>query len=370
MYQSISRNKTIATLLALATILVLVLPACTQKGQGKEQEQKKEVKRTTYATAPIQVINPEYEISVPAELKPYEQVAIYAKVTGFVKQLYVDRGDHIRKGQQLAVLEAPEMEQQYLSDKSSEQKVYSDYLYAKQSYERLSEASLTTGAVAAIELDRAKSAMESAKSAYNSSKAGTAHSSQLQQYLRITAPFDGVITQRNVSVGALAGMGADLPLFMMAQGNKLRLTLSLPEKHASSVKKGMAATFTVSSQPGRTFQAVLSRTSGLLDQQDRSLKLEFDISNSSGELRGGDYAQVKLKLQRKNASHWVPGKSVLTTQSGLYVMTLNNNNEIKRIPIKEGVRLDTLTEVFGNLSPNENIILKPSEEIQEGPIKR
>lgn len=367
MYQSISINRKPVTLLAMATTLALIFTACSQNGQKNEEEQNTKASPVNYPTAPVQFISPEYEISVPAELKPYEQVAVYAKVTGFVKQLYVDRGYRVSKGQLLAILEAPEMEQQYLSDKSTEQKVYSDYLYAKQAYERLVDASKTTGAVADIELDRAKSAMESAKSAYDASKAGTAHSSQLQQYLRITAPFDGVITQKNVSVGALAGTGSNAPLFMMAQSNKLRLTLSLPEKHASSVHEGMPATFTISSQPGKKFDAKLSRTSGLLDQQDRSLTLEFDVSNPAGELQGGDYAQVKLKLKRKNPSHWVQNKSVLNTQSGAYVMSLNDS-EIKRIPIKEGIRLDTLTEVFGNLSTEDNIILKPSEEIKEGKI--
>ena len=367
MYHSISINRKKAALLALTILLVLLLSACSQKEQEKTQAKKEYAKSMNYKTAPVQVINPEYEISVPAELKPYEQVSLYAKVTGFVQRLYVDRGDRVRKGQLLAVLEAPEMQQQYLSDKSNEQKVYSDYLYAKQAYDRLITASKTTGAIADIELDRAKSAMESAKSTYDASKAGTAHSSQLQQYLRITAPFDGVITQRNISVGALAGAGSNIPLFMIAQSNKLRLTLSLPEKHASSVQQEMNATFTVSSQPGKTFDAGLSRTSGLLDQQDRSLTLEFDVNNPSHELQGGDYAQVKLKLKRKNPTNWVQTRSILNTQSGTYILTLNND-EVKRIAVHEGIRLDTLTEVFGNLDPEDKIIIKPSEEIKEGRI--
>jgi len=367
MYQSISKYKSAVALLTLAS-MVLLFTACSNEGRENEQPPQKVAKATTYPTAPVKVINPEYEISVPAELKPYEQVAVYAKVTGFVKQLYVDRGSHVHQGQLLAVLVAPEMEQHYLSDKSTEQKVYSDYLYAKQAYDRLVDASKTAGAVADIELERAKSAIESARSAYQSSKAGTAGTAQMQQYLRITAPFDGIITERNVSVGALTGTGGNAPLFMMAQTKKLRLTLSLPEKHAASVKQGMPATFTVSSLPGKTFNATLSRTSGLLDRQDRSLTLEFDVNNSSGELQGGDYAEVKLKLQRKAPTNWVPDKSVLTTQSGTYVMTLNNN-EIKRIPVREGIRLDSLTEVFGNILPQDNIILKPSEEIMEGQVK-
>lgn len=369
MYHIISNNRKSAMQMFLASLLVLGVASCSTKGEEKQHEPQLEEKTVSFATEPIRFINPEYEISVPAELKPYEQVAIHAKVTGFVKQIHADRGDRVRKGQLLAVLEAPEMEQSYLSNKSSEQKLHNDYLYAQQAYERLIDASKTTGAVADIELDRAKSAMESAKSAYEASKAGTAHSAQLKQYLRITSPFDGIITERNVSAGALTGTGGNTPLFMMAQGNKLRLTLSLPEKHASSVQQNMLATFTVSSQPGKVFEANLSRTSGLLDQQDRSLTLEFDVDNAAGQLQGGDYAQAKLKLQRENPTYWVRRQSILNTQSGAYVMAIKGN-EIKRIAIQEGIRLDTLTEVFGNLSTDDHILLKPSEEIKEGKLNQ
>lgn len=368
MYHSISTKRKSMTIAMITISLIGILTSCSQNETEKQQEKYTEPKPVTYQTKPVQFINPEYQISVPAELKPYEQVAVYAKVTGFVKQLHVDRGDRVRKGQLLALLEAPEMEQQYLSDKSNEHKVHNDYLYAKQAYERLMGASQTTGAVAEIELDRAKSTMESARSAYEASKAGAAHTSQLKQYLRITSPFDGVITQRNVSVGALAGTTGNTPLFMIAQSNKLRLTLALPERHASSVFDGMTATFTISSQPGEVFDAQLSRTSGMLDQQDRALTLEFDVDNASGALKGGDYAQVVLKLRRKKPTYWVNSKSILTTQGGTYIMTLNKD-EIRRIAVQEGVRLDTLTEVFGNLSVEDNIILKPSEEIKEGKIK-
>ncbi len=363
MFHSISIHKRLITVLVLTSLLVFLLSACSQQDREKKELQQKQSISVRYPTAPVAVINPEYQISVPAELKPYEQVAVYAKVTGFVKQILVDRGDRVKKGQLLAVLEAPEMQQQYLSDRSTEQKVYSDYLYAKQAYDRLIVASQTTGAVADIELDRAKSAMESAKSAYDASVATTGHTSQLQEYLHIIAPFDGIITQRNVSVGALAGTANHLPLFKIAQNDKLRLTLSLPEKHASSVYRGMPAAFTVSSQPGEVFDAKLSRTSGILDPQDRSLALEFDVINPSGQLQGGDYAQVKLKLKRENPSNWVKSQSVLKTQSGKYVLTFNDN-QVKRIAVNEGNRLDTLTEVFGNLSPKDKIIIKPSEEIK------
>lgn len=365
------KNRKAAIGLPAAIFAMLLINACSPAGKDKSGETaagKAPVRRDDYKTAPVKFFSPEYPISVPGELYPYEQVALHAKVTGFVKKLYADRGDMVRKGQLLAVLEAPEIDQRYRADQSSEQKMHSDYIYSRQAYERLLEASATAGAVAAIELERAKTAMESAKSAYEASKAGTAGTAQLQDYLRITAPFDGVVMQRNASPGALAGTGPGLPLFVLAQGSRLRLTLSLPEKHAASVRPGMPAVFTVSSQPGKKFPAKLSRTSGLLDRQDRSLTLEFDVDNASGELQGGDYAQVELKLQRRAPSYWVPAKSVLSTQMGTYVLTFGAN-EIRRIPVKEGIRLDSLTEVFGELSERDLIILKPSEEIKEGPVK-
>lgn len=366
MYQYITKKKS-RIALSIFTLSALLFSACSSAGGKEEPKTEAPAKAVSHPTKAISFMNPAYELSVPAELKPYEQVAVFAKVSGFVQRLLVDRGDHVRKGQLLAVLEAPEMNQQYLSDKSIEQKLFNDFQYAKQAYDRLKDASATTGAVAAIELDRAKSAMESAKSAYESSKAGTAHSSQLQNYLRITAPFDGVITERNVSVGALAGASGQVPLFMMAQGNKLRLTLSLPEKHAASVQPGMKAHFTVSSQPGKVFEATLSRTSGMLNQADRSLTLEFDVPNGASELQGGDYAQAKLALQRKNPTYWVPNKSVLQTQLGTFVLRMKNQ-EIQRVAVKEGVRQDSLTEVFGDFAAEDQILLKPSDEIKEGKI--
>lgn len=353
--------------ISIGILLTGLFLGCNQNDSTSKTETQAVVEQPSLPTTQAQSLHPEYTLSVPAELKAYEQVSLHAKVAGFVKRLHVDRGDLVQKGQILAELEAPEMEQQYLSDKATEEKIYNDFLYAKQAYDRLSEAAQTTGAVAGIELERARSSMESAKSAYEASKAGSAHSAQLREYLRITAPFDGIITERDISSGALVGTSSPNPLFRIAQSNKLRLTVSLPEKHASSVRPGMKAQFTVSSQPGETFDAILSRTSGLLDDHHRSLTLEFDVDNPNNQLQGGDYAQVQLQLQRKSSTIWVPAESLLQTQSGTYVLTLQNGS-IHRIPVQEGIRLDSLTEVFGQLSLEDQVLSKPSEEIKEGPV--
>lgn len=361
-------NKIRLAALLLCNIAVLAACSSGDSKQTNVESVKKTNKKVIPPTTTITLQNPEYEILVPAELKPYEQVEIHAKIGGFVQQLLVDRGDRVRKGQLLAVLEAPEMEQSYLSSRSNEQKIYNDYIYAKQAYERLAQAAQTSGAVAGIELDRARTAMESTRSAYEASRAGTAYSAQLKKYLRITAPFDGIISERNVSVGALLGAGANVPLFRIAQGDRLRLTLALPEKHASSVGANMPVQFTVSAQPGKVFDAKLSRTSGLLDQKDRALTLEFDVNNKEGQLKGGEYAQVRLKLKRPEPTFWVNNKSLLHTQSGTFILLLSEENELKRLAVTPGVRIDTLTEIFGELALNQKVVLKPSEEMKEGKI--
>ena len=350
-------------------IPVVLLGAASCSG---EKESKHETKKTvqpaqSFVTTEIKLINPTYQISVPGELKPYESVQIFAKVAGFIKKIYVDRGSVVTKGQLLAVLEAPEMNQDYLSDKSSQQKTYTDYLYAKQAFERLQDAASTKGAVADIELDRAKSIMQSSKATYEASKAGTGRSSQMNQYLRITAPFSGVIMDRNLSVGALVGPNSGMALFSIAQKNKLRLTVSLPEKHASSVNEGIVAQFTVNSIPGKKFEAHHSRNSGVISQENRSMTLEFDVPNQGTVLLGGEYAQVQLNLKRSASTFFVPTKSILQTQSGTFVMTFNDNT-VSRVAVKEGITYEKMTEVFGALSGHDKVLVKPSEEIEEGKI--
>ena len=355
-------------LVALVVIAGLTIFASCDNVDAREDENlTSEASEILYDTEVISYIQPEYSITIPGELEPNEQVSLFAKIEGFVKSMQVDIGDQVKKGQLLAVLEAPELNQRYVSDKSAEQKVYSDFQYAQQNYERLLEASKTEGAVAALELERARSAMNSAQSAFEASKAQTGHSEQMQSYLRITAPFNGVITEKNVSEGALVGPSSGQPIFRLAQEDLLRLKISLPEKHAASVRDSMKVNFTVNSQPGESFEAMLSRSSRIINRTDRSMTLEFDVSNAEQKLNGGEYAQVKLNLQRKSPSFWVSENTILRTQSGDYVLTFNNNH-IRRIPIKEGIRLDNKIEVFGDFNEGDQVILRPTERMQEGKI--
>ncbi|MCX2450854.1 efflux RND transporter periplasmic adaptor subunit [Pedobacter sp. PLR] len=307
---------------------------------------------------------PVYQLSLPGELKPYEEVLVYPKVKGFVKKIFVDRGTKVKKGQLLAVLEAPEIAQRYQSAKSDERKSYEDYLYSRQSYDRLKKAAGKSGAVAAIELDKAFSKLRSDSAAYAAIKSNTRISDQLQQYLNLRAPFDGTVMDKNVSVGALVGENSTTPLFSIVQNDRLRLTVAIPEKHSRAISKDTKASFTVSALPGKVFHASLSRNAAFLQQKLRSVTAEFDVANKDGQLGGGEYAQVNLDMRRPEATFWLPATAVVQAQSGVFVVKLEDQL-IKRVPVMIGTRKGALMEVFGDLNVNDQIFKKGSEELKE-----
>ena len=356
----ISKYLMIITLLSAG---VSFITACSIKADPTK-ENIVAVDPAVEVISPI-VDQPIYPISLPGELKPYEQVNIYAKVKGFVKEIYVDRGSYVKKGQLLALLEAPEITQQYLSAKSDESKFNQEYLYAEQAYERLKEAAKTSGAVAGIELDKALSTLNSAKAALESSRAQSGIPQQLNSYLRITAPFDGLITQRNISAGALVGDGTE-PLFNLAQNQKLRLTVAIPEKHAQSIHQGMDVNFSINGLPGQSFTANLSRASNLIQSEGRSLITEFDVDNSKGLLSGGEYAQVRLHLKRPDSTIWVPRTSLVRAQSGTFVWKVDEKQQLQKIPVIEGGTNDTFQEVYGSINEKDWVIKNGSEEMLEG----
>src|SRR5690606_9323294 len=282
------------TILFTLSVLLLIVSACSAPA---EQTKKEDNVKPTVETISPTLDQPFYTVNLPGELKPYEEVKIHAKIKGFVKKVHVDRGSLVKKGQLLAILEAPEIMQQYLSAKSDEIKYDQEYIFAKQAYDRLKKAAQTGGAVAEIELDRALSQLNSAKAAVEASKANSGIPAQMNSYLKIVAPFDGVVTERKVSEGALVGDNTE-ELFSLAQTDKLRLTIAIPEKFSQSLHEGMKVEFSVNSLPGRSFQAEWSRSSNVIQRDGRALFAEFDVANSNSELSGGEYAQVQLPLQR------------------------------------------------------------------------
>lgn len=344
---------------------LILMQSC---GEKKVEEINKTVAAIpSFKMATVQLQQPEFLIVLPGELMAYEQVNIYPKIKGFVKKIYVDRGTIVSKGQLLAQLEAPEFGEQYAARKSSSGTAYQKYLFSKQSYNRLKEASKKNGAVASIEIERAYAQLLGDSAAYQSSQSDASASGKIINYLRITAPFSAVVTGRFISEGALVGdnNAQTEPMFQLAQQNKLRLTVAIPEKQAQSLPEGTVANFTVADFPGRIFTATLSRNSGALDVSSRSVIAEFDMPNLGNELRAGQYAKVTIRMKRSQPSLWIPATSIVHAQTGVFVIKAENNTT-KRIPVQPGATKDSLVEIFGNLQAGDTILQKGSEEIKEG----
>jgi RND family efflux transporter MFP subunit len=346
---------------------LVILQSCSANENKTETVEKKENVIPSFKVATILSDQPDFSITLPGELLPYEEVNIYPKIKGFIKKIYVDRGSRVSKGQLLAELEAPEIGDQYSASQSSTSAAYQKYLFSKQSYNRLKEAAKKSGAVATIELDRAYSQLLADSAAYKSSLSTSSASGQMNKYLKITAPFSGTITGRFFSEGALVGdnTGKSEPLFQLSQQNKLRLTVGIPEKEAQSLPAGTKVTFTVVDLPGKIFRATLSRNSGALDISSRSVVAEFDVQNVASQLRAGQYAKVTIQLRRSQPTLWVPASSVVQAQSGVFVVKVENDI-IKRIPVEVSRSNDTLQEVFGNLNAGDTILEKGTEEIKDG----
>ncbi|MCE6992224.1 efflux RND transporter periplasmic adaptor subunit [Dyadobacter sp. CY323] len=326
-------------------------------------------------------MKPAKQIALPGELKPWNKVSIHPKVKGFVKTVNVDRGTMVRKGQVLAVLEAPEVmselsqaKAQVIASEASLHEITTRFQASSLTYSRLIKTNKTEGAVSLNELDlaRAKATTDSAAMAVARGNVQAAKShmetkSELARYLTVTAPFDGIITERNISPGALVGPGESgaKPLFILEDNTKLRLTLAIPENLSSAIPNKGEISFTVSASPEKVYKAIYARSSRTLSEENRSMMTEFDVDNRSNELKAGMYAQVLLNTERTSNTLFVPTTSVVNSSERVFVIR-DVNKKAEWVSVKRGTVVDTLVEVFGDLHEGDAIVKKASEEYRDG----
>ena len=349
--------------------LVLLLAGC----QANSEETKTKKESPSENTISVKVVQPveqqpSYSLKLPAELHPYESVDVFAKIKGFVRKINVDVGDQVRKGQILAVLEAPEMDIQSTADRAKSQQLRANFEVSKSRYDRLKKVkNQSVGAVSDLEFEQAYGSMLRDSAALEESNFSYKKSNQMREYLVVRAPFSGIITQRNFSVGALMG-DTGMPFFKLVDNNNLKLKVVVPELHAQSISDSTVAQFKVLSMPDSVFKAKLKRNALVIDPVSRSLALEFDVPNQSRALNGGDYTDVQLNLKRKRPTVFVPQSSVVNSQSGVFVLRLDGANKVERVPVVLGQSQENGMEVFGDLKTTDRIIEKASEEINSGQI--
>lgn len=345
-----------------------------------------EVDVTQVATHKLGIIE-----NIPGELLPFEEVAIFPKTTGFVKTMNVDRGSRVRKGEMLAQLEAPELTAQR-GEAESKFAVAQSQLAAAQAklgadqgtYERLAAAAKTPGVVAGNDLQIAAKTVDQDRANAGAAQSGVRAAddarksvSQIEDYLKITAPFDGMITERNVHPGALVGPaggpGAGAPMLRMETLSRLRLVVPVPERFVADVPMGTRVKFMVPAYPTETFEAPVARVSHAIDPKTRTMPIELDVSNPAGRLTPGAFCQVQWPEGRANATHFVPPSAIATNQERTFVIRVapgsaSNAGAAEWVDVKTGSSSGNLVEVFGELNDGDRVVLRATDAIRPGTL--
>jgi len=303
---------------------------------------------------------------LPGQLVPFNEVNLFPKLNGFVKQIYVDRGSVVKKGQLLAVLEAPEMETELQAANSRYLQAQENAEASKEKYERLKQAAQEPGSVSPLDLDNATSKMKADEAMAQSERSNVGSVKAMQDYLRIYAPFDGMIVQRNVSPGALVspGKATDQPMFILQDISKMRLVVYIPEDYVDKVDLQQPVNFVFNAMPGQPYSAKISRSANALGSM-RSEAIEIDVLNKNGQLKPGMYAEVHIPMLSGAKSLLVPNNAIVRSTEHEYVVAVKGS-KATLIDVKEGLTGKDSTEVFGALTPKEKIILHPGDEIKQG----
>jgi membrane fusion protein (multidrug efflux system) len=321
-------------------------------------------------------------IRLPGEFTAFQRVSIYARVASFVDDVHVDRGSVVKRGQLLVTLIAPELAAQAAESEARAQAVLlqlaeaeAKLVAARTNADMLKAASKTEGAVSQAEVINSEQALQGAMAVKNAveNTAKAARSAadavkQLFSYLQVRAPFEGVVTERFVHPGALVGpatAGVSAPLVQIEQSARLRLVVAVPEAHVAGVVKGAPVSFTVPAHPGQTFHAAVARSAQSLDTRTRSMMVELDVPNPSGQLATGMYADVIWPVRRPTASLLVPSTAVVTNTERTFVIRANAG-KAEWVNVRRGSTVGAMVEVYGDLREGDVIVRRGNDEIREG----
>src|SRR5713226_4274661 len=373
----------------IAVSLVASVVLCVSCGAGGNSSTGAVNAQRAAATAPVvettKVISRKLAITarLPGELQPYEVVSVFTKVTAFVDWIGVDRGSVVKTGQLMARLVAPELASQRTEAQSkiqtaeaqraeAEAKLASD----ESTYQRLKNASATPGVVAGNDLEVAQKAVEgdharvaAARESAEAAKAALKSTMEIEGYLQIRAPFDGVVTERNVHPGALVGPaggpGISVPLVKVGKTVRLRLVVPVPEKYVAGMAEGAKVEFTVPAFPNQTFTGTLARIAHSVDVKTRTMPVELDVNNAGGRLASGMFPEVLWPVRRSELSLFVPTSAVARTTEATFVVRIRDGNA-EWVNVQTGEVAGKLIEVFGDLRAGDEVAVRGSDELRPG----
>jgi multidrug efflux pump subunit AcrA (membrane-fusion protein) len=329
--------------------------------------------------------SPTQEIVLPGNIQAYEDAPIYSRTDGYLKKWYVDIGGRVKKGQLLAEIESPEVDQQLMQGRADLATAQSNLQLSQTTSARYADL-LKSDAVSQQDTDNAISDTKAKQTMVKSAQANVSRLEQLQSFEKITAPFDGVITARNIDVGQLinsgnastgssTGVGNSAAgtsavntreLFHIAALQTLRVFINVPQIYSNDAKPSAVAYLTLDQFPGRNFSGKLVRNANAIDLATRTLLVEVDVKNNTGELLPGSYAAVHLTLNSSRPTLLLPVSALVFRTDGLQVATLGENNRAHLSNITMGRDFGTQVEIVAGLSANQKVIDSPPDSLVEG----
>lgn len=316
------------------------------------------------------------ELTLPGASQAYTDTPIYSRTSGYLKQWFFDIGAHVRRGQLMATIETPEVDQQLQVAQADLKSAQANLNLAKTTAARY-VALLTSNSVSKQETDEATGAELSRNAAVEAAEAQVRRLQQLQSFERIYAPFDGIVTARNTDVGALivagqegTGVGASSrELFHLAAIDRVRVFVSVPEADSATIQDGAHVTLTSDAFPGRVFDGVVARNANSVDPSTRTLNVEVDVANSKADLLPGSYVFVHFKLPAQGNTLTIPSNTLIFRAQGLRVGVVRNQhgkNIVEMVPVTISHDGGALVEISSGLSSSDAVITDPSDSLAGG----
>jgi RND family efflux transporter MFP subunit len=362
-----------AIVIVAIVVLVLVLSGAAsmisriRAGHALAKETEIDSVATVTVVHPI-AEKPDEELVLPGSLQAYEESPIYARTSGYLLHWYKDIGSHVNKGDLLAEIDTPEVDQELSQARATRQQSAAQLDLAKISADRYQNLR-KTDSVSQQEADTQSSGYQQALANLAAADANMRRLEQLESFKRVYAPFSGVLVKRNVDPGALINAGsAGVELFILAKVDPLRVFTNVPQNYSPAIKNGMPAYVTLQELPGQKFRGTVARTADAIDPATRTLLTEVDVPNKDGRLLRGSFGEVHFSPKIDVEKITVPVNAMLFRQEGARLAVVGPDNKVQLRPITIGRDYGATLEVLGGVTLQDRIIINPADSLEDGQV--
>jgi RND family efflux transporter MFP subunit len=363
----------------LAAVLGFIFVVIAVVGISMRLSERRALAKETeeIAVPTVEVVHPsseppQSELQLPSTLQAYIEAPIYARTTGYLRRWYRDIGSKVSKGELLADIETPEVDQELLQSRAARDQAAAQLKLAQSSAKRW-ENLQKMDAVSQQETDERSSSYIQGEANLNAADANVRRLEQLESFKHIYAPFSGVITTRNTDVGALVNAGNGGPtqqLFVIAQIDPIRIYVNVPEVDSPSIHKGVKVDIEVPALVGQHFTGNVVRTADAIDPATRTLNTEIDVANPKGQLLPGSYAQVHLALKEQVQRLTVPSNALLFRSEGPRAAVIGAGSKVQLRPVVIGRDFGNTVEIISGLEPSDAVVVSPSDSLENGQLVR